>query len=218
MSKLGSDQRRDLSSVFGKSIGVFPKKKQSNPESLLVEGNLETEYCYHLEFDTNVIDYESQPLGFHYYSQNKRRFYTPDFLISFADGHQEYVEIKYLEDIAKDAEFERDFPLWQKQAEELGIPLTLITDEFIRREPLFSNIRHLRRASIFPKISSKLMRHALDTIRVNSGGLNASELMEKIKIENIGTVYQLISEVPSLVNLDEEALGSEVLLQWKADD
>ncbi len=30
MSKLSGEHRRNLSSVFGKSIGVFPKKKQSN--------------------------------------------------------------------------------------------------------------------------------------------------------------------------------------------
>ena len=214
MSKLSGEKRRDLSSIFGKSIGVFPKKKQSNQGSLLVEGSLETEYCYHLEFDQSVIEYESQPLGFHYYCQNKRRFYTPDFLVTYVDGHQVYVEIKYSEDIEGNADFQRDFPLWQKQAEALGIPLVKITDDFIRKEPFFSNIRHLRRASIYPKITSQLKLLALETIRTNDGELYASELMELVEISDIGVVYQLIAEEPSLVNLHEDALGPDVLLKW----
>lgn len=214
MSKLGGEQRRDLRSVFGKSIGVFPKKKRSNPGSLLVEGSLETEYCYHLEFDQTVTEYESQPLGFHYYCNNKRRFYTPDFLVTYIDGQQTYVEIKYSEDIEGNAHFERDFPLWQKQADALGIPLVKITDDFIRQEPFFSNIRHLRRASIYPKISNQLKMHAINTIQINSGELSASELMVILEISDIGIVYQLIAEEQSLVNLQEEALGPNVLLRF----
>lgn len=218
MSKENGEQRRDLGSVFGKSIGVFPKKKLSNPESLLVEGSLETEYCYHLEFDNNVVEYEAQPMGFHYYSQNVRRFYTPDFLVTYANGHKLYVEIKYLEDIKGNIEFERDFPLWQKQADVLGIPLVKITDEFIRKEPFFSNIRHLRRASIHPKISNEFKLLALDTIRINNGELYASELMELTEISDIGVIYQLIAEVPSLVNLHEDALGPDIMLMWGPND
>ena len=121
MPDVNNKKRRDLSRIYGKSIGVFPKKKLANPESLLVEGSLETEYCYHFEFDTSVVEYESQPIGFHYYDEDKRRFYTPDFLITYADGHQEYVEIKYFEDIETNNEFNQDFPLWQKQAETLAL-------------------------------------------------------------------------------------------------
>jgi hypothetical protein len=214
MSKFVGEQRRNLSSVFGKSIGVFPKKKQSNPGSLLVEGILETEYCYHLEFDKDVIEYQSQPIGFHYYCESKRRFYTPDFLITYADGRQAYVEIKYSEDIDGNTDFERDFPLWQKQADELGIPLIKITDDFIRNEPFFSNIRHLLRASIYPKISSQFKLQALETIRINCGELYASELIELLDFSDIGIVYQLIAEELSLVNLHEEVLGPDVLLKW----
>lgn len=218
MSNLRGEQRRDLGAVFGKSIGAFPKKKHKNPGTLLVEGSLETEYCYHLEFDKNVIEYESQPLGFHYYFDNKRRFYTPDFLVTYVDGHQTYVEIKYLEDIEGNANFERDFPLWQNQAEALGIPLVKITDKFIRKEPFFSNIRHLRRASIYPKLSSQFKLRALEIIRMNGGELYASELMEHTEVSDIGVVYQLIAEELSLVNLHKEALGPNVLLKWGTND
>lgn len=217
MSNISSEHRRDLSSVFGKSIGVFPKKKHTD-QILLVEGSLETEYCYHLEFDQRVTEYESQPIGFHYYCNSKRRFYTPDFLVTYIGGEQIYVEIKYLEDIEKNDEFQRDFPLWQRQAKELGIPLSLITDETIRKEPFFSNIRHLRRASIHPRISGQLKAHALETIRINSGTLNASELMKLIEISDIGIVYQLIAEELSLVNLHEETLGPDVVLKWGTND
>lgn len=72
-------KKRNLKNMKGKTICRFPSRKPT-PRTIYTEGVLERDYCYHLEANENVVEYESQPIGFYYWIGLERHIYTPDFL------------------------------------------------------------------------------------------------------------------------------------------
>lgn len=65
MSHSDKTIKREFKKMKGKTICRFPSSKPE-PNTILTEGVLEKNFCYHLESDDNVIEYFSQPIGFHY--------------------------------------------------------------------------------------------------------------------------------------------------------
>lgn len=72
-------KKRNLKNMKGKTICRFPSREPT-PRTIYIEGVLERDYCYHLEANENVVEYESQPIGFYYWIGLERHIYTPDFL------------------------------------------------------------------------------------------------------------------------------------------
>lgn len=54
----------------------------------------ETKYVAMLEEDANVVAFRYEPFGIEYEFGGVRLFYIPDFLVSYADDHEELVEVK----------------------------------------------------------------------------------------------------------------------------
>jgi hypothetical protein len=50
-------------------------------ESVWWESQIERDYIYLLEIDTDVISYKSQPFFLNYMKEGKTRKYTPDFWV-----------------------------------------------------------------------------------------------------------------------------------------
>lgn len=71
-------KRRNLKNFKRKSICRFPSVKGDVPV-VRTEGVLEKDFCYHLEFDPLVLQYQCQPIGYYYYLNNEKLGYTPDF-------------------------------------------------------------------------------------------------------------------------------------------
>ena len=79
-----------------KNITRFPSIKTQDPEGTLVESILESEYCYHIEFNKKIKNYFAQPETFFFDINGKQKKYTPDFLTYDKTG-QSYSQIWCIE-------------------------------------------------------------------------------------------------------------------------
>ena len=130
--------KRNLNNLLSKSITKFPSTKSDNSPTI-TESPLEADFCYHLEFDKEVIQYEAQPLCFEYWYDDAIHYYTADFEV-FYEGHSCYYEIKFENDILRDKDFYLKFTAQKKAAIELGKDLLLITDKFILKHNRYENL------------------------------------------------------------------------------
>ena len=98
---------------------IFKFASAKNQGSIMCEGSLERDCCYHFEYDPNVVSFESQPRGFFYDFDGKQLPYTPDFFVVYDDGCHSFVEIKsYSKTLSK--EFKLKFQSRKRAAELLG--------------------------------------------------------------------------------------------------
>lgn len=101
MLRILKKRAREIGCKYSSLSGIFISKKQQN-EIIQFESSLERDYIYLLEFDYSVFSYLEQPLCIFYTdSRNKKRKYTPDFLVKYHDNNipDTLVEIKYHEDL-----------------------------------------------------------------------------------------------------------------------
>ncbi len=130
-----------------RKIGVTSFSVTSNFSSIktssmhMCESTLETDYCYHLEFDNNVESYEAQPLRIQYKNQKGRKdYYTPDFKVKYTNNGikklgSEFLlaEIKYLDELKENAKvFENRFEAARRFCRDNGGTFEVFTEEFIR--------------------------------------------------------------------------------------
>lgn len=207
-------KKRNLKNMKGKTICRFPSRKPS-PHTIYTEGDLERDYCYHLEANDEVLEYESQPKGFFYWVGLDRHIYTPDFLVHYKNSQSKYFEIKqeqYLDD-----DFWNVFPVIQKQSLLEGIELELVTDTFIYQEPFYNNLKHLHRARQNGYCSEDFKRIAVFALS-NVPELTIRELLEYAELPDaIGMVYKLIQQKILVADIDNEALGPDCLIRMRND-
>ncbi len=86
------------------------------------ESLLEMNFCYLLEFDKDVVEYEEQPETF---ILNGFR-YTPDFRVVYANGATEFVEVK---PFCKVPEYREKFRLIENHLREKGFRFRVWTEE-----------------------------------------------------------------------------------------
>jgi hypothetical protein len=202
-------KRRNLKNFKRKSICRFPSVKGDVPV-VRTEGVLEKDFCYHLEFDPLVIQYQCQPIGYYYYLKDEKLGYTPDFEVEIDGGSETYYEIKerkYLDD-----NFDIEFKAKQEQAKILGKELILVCDDFIRQQPKLTNLKRVYGAKRRGKPSGYLSKSVLD-IFTDLQSIIAEDLMEKVNI-TIGQIYQLIYYKVLLADFDK-TFGPEMTL-WRA--
>ena len=82
---------RKLKKSAVKNIVRFPSIKANAGKSILVESILESKYCLHLEFDSTVESYSSQPQTFTFAVDDEQRTYTPDFEVRYVTGKRQLV-------------------------------------------------------------------------------------------------------------------------------
>jgi len=77
--------------------GAFYSLK--NKKSIFFESKLERDFFLTLEFDTDVISYEEQPMELSYHHNNRTYRYTPDCIVNFRDLSSTVYEIKYSDEL-----------------------------------------------------------------------------------------------------------------------
>jgi hypothetical protein len=215
MSNFYTDKRRDLKKMKGKNICLFPSLKPT-PNTIYTEGVIEKDFCYHLEVDNEVIEYESQPLGFYYWMGSERYVYTPDFQVFYKNSSIKYFEVKELKYL--DDDFYEKFPIWQQQSLLLGKTLELVTDEFIYQEPLYTNLKHLSRARKNGICTEEFREIAIFALS-NVESLTIRELLKYAKRPNsIGMVYKLIQLGVLKISISDDVLGPDCLLMGIKND
>ncbi|WP_434927392.1 TnsA endonuclease N-terminal domain-containing protein [Shewanella sp. HL-SH2] len=159
-----------------------------NRASLTVESSLEFDACFHFEYSKSVSTFEAQPIGFYYQYYGKSLPYTPDFLVSIADGKQIYYEVKYSKD-ACNPEVKDRFRHKQRSCIEQGLELRLITERQLRKGPLLNNLKLLHRYSGDSKYNTQI-EWVLALIRM-SGVVTVRELLDESKLSQ-GQLNKLV--------------------------
>ncbi len=122
-----------------KVIGKFPSLKMNT--AIWWESQLERDYIYLLEIDPDVISYQGQPFTLAYNTLDKRRKYTPDFLVE-RKGSKQIVEVKPANKVSETQNLRR----FQQAASIClahNLELVVVTEKTIRVQPRLDNIKLL---------------------------------------------------------------------------
>lgn len=181
----------------------------------MCEGSLERDCCYHFEYDSEVVNFEAQPIGYYYEYHGKQLPYTPDFLVQYSDGSYQYVEIKPLgKTLSKD--FKQKFEARQLAAKRLGFDVILVTNKQIRNGYFLANSILVHRYSgciTGDGLSNVIYDHLL---ALNS--LKISELASTIGLSTgkvFAAVLRLVSQGKAWVDLDSAKLNENSLVVVK---
>ncbi|WP_181316156.1 TnsA endonuclease N-terminal domain-containing protein [Photobacterium phosphoreum] len=90
------------------------------------------------------MSYQSQPSGFEYPFEGKKRFYTPDFLVEYVDLTKEYFEVKPFVR-AVESEFVQKFNAIKVAVKQQQTSISLITERQIHIQPRLDNAKLLYR-------------------------------------------------------------------------
>ena len=202
--------KRNLNNLLSKSITKFPSTK-SDDSPTITESPLEADFCYHLEFDKEVIQYEAQPLSFEYWYDDAIHSYTADFEV-FYEGCSCYYEIKFENDILRDKDFYLKLVAQKKAAIELGKDLLLITDKFILRPNRYENLCLLYKHSKADIQTDYLLLVAERLKR--EGGLIISELLRADNYSaDFQQIYKYIWDQTLIADLGIEILSVHSLIR-----
>ncbi len=160
--KLMYDQTKKSSAVH--NICKFMSIK--NDEVICTMSMLEFDFCFHAEYNPNVLSFQSQPDGFKYLFNGRTCRYTPDFELVDSDKNPTLVEVKHSSQINK-PEFRARFKAKQHYAiSELNTKLILVTDQQIRNGFLLSNLKLLHAYSGLRTVTS-IQKQILKFIQKN---------------------------------------------------
>ena len=133
-------------SGYRKIIGKFPSVKMQTV--IWWESQIERDYIYLLEIDSDVVAYYAQPFKIKYTDKGKSRSYTPDFLVE-RTNKQQIVEVKPASKINQEKNlnlWRHIAPLCQREEKEFVV----VTDEMIRIQPKLDNIKLLYKYATIP--------------------------------------------------------------------
>lgn len=124
-----------------KVIGKFPSLKMNT--TIWWESQLERDYIYLLEIDPDVLSYQEQPFTISYSNLDKRRKYTPDFLVS-RKGSKQIIEVKPERKISEPQNTRR---LTQAASfcQANNLEFVVVSEKTIRVQPRLDNIKLLYR-------------------------------------------------------------------------
>lgn len=125
-----------------KNVYKFASVKMN--DTIMCEGSLEYDACFHHEYNEDVLSFVSQPEGFYYQLDGKSLPYTPDALIHYKDGMSQYLEYKPKRKTLN-SDFKVRFTARREAAKKLGIELVLVTEAQIRVFPYLDNLILLHR-------------------------------------------------------------------------
>lgn len=104
---------------------------------------LEYDFCFHAEYNSKVVRYESQPFGFEYLFNGRMCRYTPDFQLFSESGSGTLVEVKHSSQTSK-SDFRLRFAEKQSVAKkDHQKKLILVTEKQIRTGFFLSNLKLL---------------------------------------------------------------------------
>ncbi len=210
-----SKDRRDISKLMSQSINVFPAKK-SLVEVTYTEGSLEADLCYHLEFDQNVISYEPQPPKISYLYQDGMHEYTADFKVTYLNGSVRYIEIKFVKDILRIKGFGEWKSAIRNALNYQGFEFKVLTEDFIREEPLYGNLILLWSSNNKSIESDFLLRiiKTLDQFRT----VPISSLLSEANYESeFEQIYRLIFEQRIEAPITSELLSIHTLIKHSGE-
>ena len=147
-----------------KNIVRFPSIKANDGKTILVESILESKYCLHLEFDTEVETHFPQPRKFEV-SDNDGEFniYTPDFEVIYTSGVRKYVEVKPSEN-AQTEHYQFLFSRFSNFLQGTNTDFLIVSEIEIYQQPLLSNYEKLYQYKKRPLLKMKNLQQCAEDI------------------------------------------------------
>ena len=133
---------RKLGKSAVNNIVRFPSVKSNEGKSILVESILESKFCLHLEFDSNVKSYSPQPKTFQLPEGCSQSSYTPDFYVEYFADSSCYFEIKPSQ-YARTREYQLLFTEVELLLARQNVRFTVVGEQDIFKEPLITNLERL---------------------------------------------------------------------------
>lgn len=126
---------------YKQTVGNFSSCKMGT--SLWYSSLLQKDFMYWLEFDPDVLSYNTPAISFDYHSNGKLKHYVPDFQVVRRQKKQ-IIDVK-LQKVIKSDKYRQLYQLLSDICDETGWTFIALTELEIRREPILSNIRLLYR-------------------------------------------------------------------------
>lgn len=102
---------------------------------LRLRSGWEVVYAAHLDADPTVTTYVYEPISIPYVSNvrsGRQRRYVPDFMVTYADGHRELVEVKPLRYLSKQV-VQKKLMAAQAWCLKEGVTLTVATERELKK-------------------------------------------------------------------------------------
>ena len=126
---------------YKQTVGNFSSCKMGT--SVSYNSLLQKDFMYWLEFDPDVLSYNTPAISFDYYSNGRQKRYAPDFQVVRRQKKQ-IIEVKSQKVIESD-EYQRLYQFLSDICDETGWTFVALTELEVQREPLLSNIKLLYR-------------------------------------------------------------------------
>ncbi|MDA2136740.1 MULTISPECIES: TnsA endonuclease N-terminal domain-containing protein [Bacillus cereus group] len=209
---------------MGNSRKVMPSKgknfrgkifSQRLGKSIFYESLLERDFIKLLEFDCNVVFYESQPLCIQYRYEGRAYRYFPDFKVITRDLHTYLYEIKPKERI-KDSDNLVKFEVGKMYCEQQGWIYSIMTEDDIRKGYLIENLDKLMVIKE-AQTNNSIMKYVSDYMEKHKNTCTIKELRPMLsefsEAEIIGNVYFMICKNLIKVDLTSEVINESSILR-----
>ena len=206
--------RRIVTRSGGGFRGKFPSRKLGR--MVHYQSLLERDAILHLEYHPAVLKYQEQPSRETYYdAQNNARSYFPDFLTILVTTDQINQEVKPSAKLQSARVVDKLERVAQRMAEEERV-FRVWTEQHIRREPLFSNLRRLHELRR-PSARAAAIDLLVEAARADAVSFELGDLVERFGAE--AEVLRLIAHGVFQANLEQPLTpSSRVWTQWNREN
>jgi len=168
---------RKIKKSYISCTGYFASFK--NKTQIAFESTLERDFYMFLEFEKNVLKYEEQPMQINYeYTDEKKRRYTPDTLVTYQNGTQKLFEVKYANELESNVELQQKIKILKEHIKEkYSIDFDVFTDEDINKQYL-ENLKFLYKFAFIPSSDEKTS--AILQIVQSNENIEVKEILQKI--------------------------------------
>lgn len=183
------------------------------------ESQIERDFLYLLEFDTDVLSFREQPVEIMYAYETKKSRYYPDFYVE-RNSCKELVEIKPSSKL-NDMENKMKFIAGEEYCRKIGWTFRVVTDEQIREGSLLENVKLLSRyAAVIVPVEFQM--HAEALVKTNGCKIRLDELIAQSQANfgrvAVGNIYSLLYHQSLYADLKKPLSGQTAITLSKEVD
>ncbi|MDD5405611.1 MAG: TnsA endonuclease N-terminal domain-containing protein [Sulfurovaceae bacterium] len=198
---------RKIKKSYISCTGYFASYK--NKTQIAFESTLERDFYMFLEFDEQVLRYEEQPLSLIYdYSDDQKRRYTPDTLVTYKVNSQKLFEVKYANEIENDIELQQKIKTLRAHIKnEYNLDFEIFTDQNFSKQYM-ENLKFIYKFVFIPV--SDVKTKAIAKIIDMSCSISIREIIESLsdnqqkQLEYLPYVWNYIFNHIKIIDLQQK--------------
>ena len=201
---------------YKQTVGNFSSCKMRT--SVCYNSLVQKDFMYWLEFDPDVLSYNTPAISFDYYSNGKQKCYAPDFQVVRRQKKQ-IIEVKPQKVIESD-KYQRLYQFLSDICNETGWTFVALTESEVQREPILSNIKLLYRYER-ENFSVDEYRDCLETVRARvpasltefAQALNEQKIRQNVLFKLI--FHHLVEiDLKQSINADSIITAVSETIEW----